>query len=343
MKRLATLWFWFVFAVTTALLGLCARQLSPGVAEQVRPEVFAFRDKFLASYGPVSLDIYILAHDILGAARQVRKQDVMVLGSSKAMYGVNAGTAGRLLQAKGIKAGFYNLAFGRGEGLVFPAWLIEQIGVRDKLVVVDATDNTSQYHVELVGQQAMKSSLLEAWKLVIETNIRYRLDWVLDGLLPRGTIGSQGITLEPTYLRPALWRDWHTGDVVTGPGPNAHLASPGTFPFDFDVDHRLRENIFSTFRSSNLDFGFVSIPYTGHDPKWAQRAALSVGCWYLPLRSDSLYTIDSVHLNMQSRELLTQRLVEGMTADSFGLANRLVRLHSTDTAKSNAANPEGRH
>jgi hypothetical protein len=283
------------------------------------------------------LDGYILAHDILGAAEQVRKQDVLILGSSKTMYGVDAGAAGRLLQAKGIRLGCYNLGFGRGEGLVFPAWLIQRMGIRDKLLVVDATDNTSQYHVESVGQQAMKSTRLEAWKLVIETNIQYRLDWVLHGLLPRGIIDSDGTRFEPYYLRPAHWRDWHTGDPYTGPGPNAHLASPGTFPFDFDADHRLRENVFSAFRRSHLDFGFISIPYTGHDPKWAQRAAMSVGCWYLPIRSDNLYTLDTVHLNKQSREVFTVRLVEGMTEDSFGLADRLLRLHSADTAKSSTA------
>lgn len=341
MQRPAPLSFWLLLGVTTTLVCLCARRVCPGVAEQIRPEIFGFRDKFLGSYGPVSLDPYILGHDILGAAQQVRRKDVLLLGSSKMMYGLDAELAERLLESKGIKAGVYNLGFGYGEGLVLPAWLMERLGIRDKLVLIDATDNTSQYHVESVSQAAMNSGPLDAWKLIIETNLQFRFDRVLQGLVPRGRIGNSGVKLEPAYLRPSHWRNWRTGDIFSSPGPNRYPTSPGAFSFDFDVDRRLREKVFPAFRKLNLDYGFISIPYTGNDPKWVQQAASYVGCWYLPIESAELYTVDQVHLNKQSREIFTHGLVDALTRQSFGLADRFLRIRAGHIVRSPPAASEG--
>jgi hypothetical protein len=340
MKRSA-ISFWVLFGVTTVVVCFCARLLCPGVAEQIRPQVFGFRDKFLGSYGPVSLDEYILWHDIFGAAEQVRRKNLLLFGSSKMMYGVDAGLAEHLLESKGMKVGVYNLAFGHGEGLVFPTLLIKRFGIRDKLQIIDATDNTGQYHVEPVSQTAMSSSILDAWKLIIETNLQFRFDRLWHGVVPRGKIDSSGFTLEPRYVRANHWRDWHTGDVLTRPTPNAHLASPGTVSFGFDADRRLSEEVFNVFRSLNLDYGFISIPYTGNDPKWVQQAAGYIGCWYLPIDSTNLYTVDEVHLNMQSQEMFTRRLVDALTLQSFGLADRFSRIRSGHIVRPQPAPYEG--
>ena len=339
MRRLAPHSFWVLLGLTTVLVCWWARRICPGVAEQIRPEVFGFRDKFLGSYGPVSLDQYILGHDILGAARQAQRKDVLLLGSSKMMYGVDAGLAERLLESKGIKAGVYNFGFGYGEGLVFPAWLLQRLGIRNKLALIDANDNTSQYHVESVSQAAMTSSRLDAWKLIIEANLQFRFDRLVQGLAPRGRIDNSGIKLEAAYLRPFHWRDWRTGDIVSSPGPDKHLASPGAFLFDFDIDRRLREQVFTIFRDLNLDYGLISIPYTGNDPKWVEQTAKYVGCWYLPIESANLYTVDQVHLNKQSRERFTQGLVDALTSESFGLADRFVRIRSGQIVRPQPAPP----
>jgi hypothetical protein len=334
MKHLAPLSFWLSLGITTVSLSICAREICPGVAKRIRPEVFAFRDKFLGSYGPVSLDEYILGHDVLGAGTQVKTKDVVLMGSSKMMYGVDAWLLERLLASKGLNLGVYNLAFGHGEGLVFPAWLIQHLGIRNKVVLIDATDNTSQYHLESTSQAAMNSSQLEAWKLIIETNLQFQFDRMLEGLLPRGTINDTGIAFESAYLRPAHWRDWRTGDVFTHPGPNSYPASPGIFPFDFDADHRLRDKVFALFGDLNLDYSLISIPYSGNDPKWVQQTAKYLGCWYIPIESANLYTVDKVHLNKQSREVFTQRLADALTQDAFRLADRFSEIRSNRVAKS---------
>ena len=322
MKRLVPLSFWFVFALTTAAGVLCARRICPAVTAVTRPKLFSFRDKFLGSYGPVSLDELILANNILDAAEQVKSKDLLLLGSSKMMYGVDAGAVHQLLKSKGVTMATYNLAFGHGEGLVFPAWLIRRMGIRNKLLIIDATDNTAQYHIEPEAQAAMKSAPLDAWKTVIETNIQFRLDWVLHSVLPRGIIAGTGIGFEANYLRPAHWRDWHTGDVYTRPGANAYAASPGTFPFPFDPDQRLRQDVFRMFRDRNLHCDFISIPYVGNDPAWSEKAAALTGCKYIPVGSPGLYTVDKVHLNKQSRDRFTQNLVNAIVSDPSRLSNR---------------------
>jgi hypothetical protein len=341
MQRSAPLSFWLLLGVTTTLACLYARRLCPGVGDQSRPEVFGFRDKFLGSYGPVSLDPYILGHDILGASQQVRGKDVLLLGSSKMMFGVDAGLAEHLLASQGLKAGFYNLGFGHGEGLVFPAWLLQRLGIRDRLALIDATDNTSQYHVEAVSQAAMNSSPLDAWKVIIEANLQFRFDRLLHGLVPRGRIDTSGVKLEPAYLRPFHWRDWTSGDVVASPGPNRYPTSPGVFAFEFDEDRRLREKVFPAFRNLNLDYGFISIPYSGNDPKWVEQAAKYAGCWYLPIESAGLYTVDQVHFNKQSREIFTRGLVDALTREPFGLADRFSRIRSGHILRSPPVSAEG--
>ena len=321
--RSAPFSFWVFFGATTVLSCLCARHLGPGVADEIRPGVYSFHDKFLGSYGPVNLDEYILWHDILGTTRQIQTKDILLLGSSKMMFGVDAAQ----LEDR-LKVGVYNLSLGHGEGLVFPTLLIKRFGIRNKLLIIDATDNTSQYHMEAVSQTAIKSSVLDAWKVIVEANLQYRFDWLLQGLVPRGKIDSSGFTLDARYLRPNHWREWSTGDLLSWSGPNTNLATPGTYQFVFDSDWGLEETVFPVFRDFNLDYGFISIPYIGYDPKWARQAAKYVGCWYLPVESHDLYTLDGTHLTLQSRELFTRRLADALVPESFGLSTRFLNIRT---------------
>ena len=147
MNHRQSLTFWLAMA-SVASAGLAfARWSRPETGLLAPQEAFSFRDKYLASYGSVSLDRYILSYDILGASRPLREADLLVLGSSKAMYGVSARRIQQSLEAKGLIKGAYNLGFGHGEGLVYPAWLIERMEIRDKIILMDATDNTGQNHL----------------------------------------------------------------------------------------------------------------------------------------------------------------------------------------------------
>jgi hypothetical protein len=340
MKR-STLSFWLFFGVSTILVCSGARQICPAVSGMVRPEVFSFRDKFLSSYGPVDLTEYILWHDVLGAGKQVGKKDLLLLGSSKMMYGVDARLLEQGLESRGVKMGVYNMAFGRGEGIVFPALLLKRLGIRNKLAVIDATDNTGSYHLESAAEAAMTSSRLGAWKVILETNLQFRTDWFLHSLVPRGKIDARGMALEAFYLRPWLWRDWKSGDVINHHVSSArYRASPGTFRSYFDPDRTLRRTVFSVFDNLNLDYGFISIPYTGNDPKWARQAATDIGRWYLPVESTNLYTVDGVHLTEQSMEIFTRSLVDALMQGSFGLATRLSNIRSGHSVELAPALPE---
>src|SRR5262245_41791700 len=55
-----------------------------------------------------------LTHDVSGLAESVRRADVLILGSSKTLFGLSARTLERRFEAQGLR--FFNLGIGGGEG-----------------------------------------------------------------------------------------------------------------------------------------------------------------------------------------------------------------------------------
>jgi hypothetical protein len=152
---------------------------------------------------------------------------------------------------------------------------------------------------------------------------------MLQGLVPRGRISEAGIAFEPRYLRPFQWRDFSDGDYNVGPSPNAFPVSQRTFPFQYDADGRLRQEVFKPFQQRNLDSLFISIPFVGNDPVWAEKAAVYSGARFLPVvQPPDLYTMDRVHLNRQSKQAYTRAIVDALLLPSTGLAGELATLRA---------------
>lgn len=265
---------------------------------------------FLSNYHDFGLDYYVLRFGLLGVDKYIRDADVICSSSSKGLFGYDAEILSANLSRPGHPVRVYNLSFGYGEGFGYLMEVIKTLDLRDKLLVADLTDNTSQYHFTGMAKVALESATwLDAYKVLLERWLTFGRDWLMQERLPKIQYSQdRGFTVAAHLDSGLMYRQLKTGNLMPVAAKAAQSAQPGHYSFGFRFD-QLRAPFFEECRRRNIKIIFTSIPYKGYDLQWGQSIARQLGDYpHLAIAPDGIELFDSTHMSAQGRQLFSERL-----------------------------------
>jgi len=306
--------FWIAFLAIFISLGITSRTLVPGVKHTGRSKLYNPRQYFLAHYAGFGFDYFILGHGLFGVKQHLKDASLLLVSSSKGLYGFQAHTMNKLFKQYDTNLKAYNLSFGLGEGYTFVTWLVQHNNLQNKFVLLDITDDTTDYHISPQAFKAVHATTYEAYKEVIEHGLQFLFDWCLQTILPRLVIQENKIVFTIPFVRGANnWRRWDTGDIVPELEGDNQAVAPGPIYINFDNLGLINKITFRVFDKHHLNYGFTTVPYKNYDPGLIQKVAAVTNHWILPPEWEDLYTKDGVHLTKTSAQKYSTRLATQMS------------------------------
>lgn len=183
-----------------------ATEASLSFPEEVEAEAVS-----LVYDGHRAMDHYLYFHNREGGLDYAKKADVLLLGNSRVLCGLDASRLEAYRQRTGTS--FYNLGFGYDEGGAFPLELIKRYDLRPKLVVVNA-DASFWEEASPLAREVMQS---RPWKVGVEF-AEFTGAWHLRRSIHRWL---------PKLIAPekiAIWRCHRDGSWIVRTSENQHLA-----------------------------------------------------------------------------------------------------------------------
>ena len=319
--------FWLTFTSIAFFLVLTSYLVVQPIVGSLPAPPFPLNGKsFLSLYGEGGYPVhYLFRFGFFGMRERMQKSDVLLLGTSHVELGLSAAQlSANLSRAAGRPVHAYNLGIAYGDSLPFMEGCLVENDVRQKPVVLDLC-MVKSVHLSPFAQKVEKTPRLKAYFAVLDIWFRAVDDWVLDPFLPRVAIntsihGSIGI-MPGRMMQQCIWRDWSTGDTVTGWHPLAGYFYTSSWryfnrpfsqddPLKLDHDHDLdfTPEMKTFLGQQGLRTVYTLIPYDGYQPETVPAYATP----YIPISKDDLTFIDTHHLNAKSRAIATQRLFDGM-------------------------------
>lgn len=265
-----------------------------------------------------------VAHEVSGLSEQIRSADVLLLGSSKTLFGLSA--AG--LEARfGSRVRFFNLGIGGGEGVLGANTLIERLDLRGHTLVVNLDNDMLSDKALPRSRQALAMDRFQAATRVYSVRLRAVGDTWLDRLgLPQLSVGRDGLHVAARE-RPRTYRDARTGDALAAKrspppaGTQPLLPAPPRQALAAEALARPHfRAIVEGWRSRGFRLVFIVIPYANgeeqsdYNPALPEEAARRYGGRAVALDWRLARTSDGIHVDRASRERLTQELAGAIAA-----------------------------
>jgi hypothetical protein len=280
-----------------------------------------------------------LAHGVSGLSRSVRRADVLILGSSKPLFGVSARILNGRFKDHGLR--FFNLGIGGGDGVMGANIIVNRLDLHRKTLLLNLDDNTLSKDTSAHAREALRLDWFQAATRVASVRLKATVDTFLDAVgLPQLRFERNGFVLGPRAL-PRGYRDAETGDIVSA--IRLEYRSPGAYPLPpahpdamlqvelLDSPH-FRE-ILANWKSRELQVVFITIPYgngnpaaNNYNPALAREAAKRLGADYVDLNWRLVRSADHIHVDRESRRILSERLAEQLAEPSREFVARALRL-----------------
>lgn len=154
-----------------------------------------------------------LVHDVGPMAEAIKRADVLIVGDSKPLFALSANLLNYAFTDVGIK--FFNMGVGGGEGALLAAKIINQLDLKNKILIVNIDSNmlavtnlTAQY------KEAIKMDWFNAMTRVYQVRARSVFETWLDhkGLLRLSF--KHGKFIYAPRNEPRAYRDNETGDIL---------------------------------------------------------------------------------------------------------------------------------
>jgi hypothetical protein len=295
-----------------------------------------------ASYASVRAHVYVdtyqddaflpdVAHRVSGIGARIAAADVVMVGSSRMLFGLSAAA----LQARfQDRVAFFNLGIGGGEGARGIDELVARLDLRDKTLLVNLDDNMFRETPSRRMKSALGMDRFRAATRVYSVRLHATSDTWLDRIgLPRLSVDGSGLRLGPRR-EPRLYRDRRNGDALEAratapPPPGAALAPApqGARLPESELERAHFRRIVEGWKARGLRLIFVAIPYaaherTGYNPDLPRAAALRYGGDAVALDWRLARTVDGIHVDRASRERLSRQLGEELARARSLLARR---------------------
>jgi len=300
-----------------------------------RPPLILPKDTYVCDYGSAGItDDCIYLYGLFGVGDDMRKSDLLLMGSSHVKCGLSAGQLSKELSAKAAHpVRVYNV--GIAEGFSFTKDVINQNKLRDKPAVIDLFSIYDNDSVSPVADTTRKYNALGAYCHVGEIWAKYVCDWFWDPFLPhlypkrimpldtlpfKLTIGALHLG---RFLQTTAFRSWDTGDLLDFWSPSRGMinSQPGTDlrPYDRTYEDVPNEGIkLPNMAGAQLSgqrphIIYTLLPFDGYKlgivPKEAQP--------FVPIAPEGLTLSDGLHLTELGRKLATERLMQGLQSQGI--------------------------
>lgn len=269
-----------------------------------------------------------LTHEHTPLTRAIHDSNVLLLGSSKTLYGLSASTLTKRFRSQNIK--FFNLGIVGGEGSVGANKVINDLDLHDKILGINIDDNMLSNFSSPQMKAATKMDWFQAESAIYSVRANATIETLLDHVgLPQLKIGKS-VTLRDRLLPRGL-RSLTTGDsppVVDGSYSKnkcAYKLPPAlphqTLPRRYLNEPGLRR-IMSNWMQRGMKFVFFVLPYgsaerSNYTPAMSKWAAERYGGVAIPIEWRGLTSCDHIHLERASKAKATQRLADGLAAVKF--------------------------
>jgi hypothetical protein len=294
-------------------------------------------NRCLSAYSFGHADHYVFRFGLFGAGERIRNADVLIVGSSHAIFGLSAERiAAALSERWGRRVTAFNMSLGFGDGMGFVREILQKNELHGKILLLDLFSNDRGRPSE-VALRAMQTDILGAYVSVATTVTDFVRDWLIDGWLPRIYFGSRTVSLAARAQQPAsasLSAERSLGVVVIRRCDNADLEeiwfpehggvfrnTPAHMVSGLDADSQsprpsptLAPEYEAYLRSADFRVALTLIPYDGYRVEEAKRAAEQIGRPFIEVDPIDLKFWDLNHLIAESRDLASLRVVERWSA-----------------------------
>lgn len=286
-----------------------------------KPAIPIWGHTYLSGYVAGDLDHYLFRFGLFGFGDRIRKADVLILGSSHAMFGISAETISATLSERwGRPVTTFNLAMGAGEGLGFARELLEAHKAKGQTLLLDLYSN-EQGLPSPVARKVLQTGVLGAYIAVAAPVAEFVRDWVFDGFLPRVNFGLGASVGVDRFLRPVVTRRWDNGDLDDVWTPeqgslfrNTQVKRVSRLPTDHVELKGAHPTLLPEYRayltSKDFSVALTLVPYDGYRLDEAKRVAEQIGRPFLEIEPRGLQTLDGGHLDAASRDVATRRLID---------------------------------
>jgi hypothetical protein len=282
-----------------------------------------------------------LTHDVSGLAESVRRADVLILGSSKTLFGLSARTLERRFADQGLR--FFNLGIGGGEGARGAAQVIARLDLRNKTLMVNLDDNMLSAFVSANALAALRMDRPQAATRVASVRAKAIGDTLLDQAgLPRLRYEHAHYLLAPRN-EPRAYRDMASGDAVNA--IRDETRAPGRYPLPpaaperslrpDDLEWPYFKRALRDWQARGMQLVFFTIPYgTGdpstnnYNPELAREAAKRLGGEYVELDWRQARSTDHLHVDRESRERLSESVADQLADPARAFAARVLGQRS---------------
>lgn len=268
----------------------------------------------------------LLTGSILGA-------DVLLLGSSKTLFGLSASQLNERYRSYNAK--FFNLGVEGGEGAFAANDVINRLNLTHKLLLINLDDNMLSAYKSEAMLQADGMDWFQAVTAIHSVRANAVAETMLDQLgLPQLAIKGS-IELHDRLL-PRGIRDPVTGDGIRAtyeddledqpdPDEEGHPIEPAEPAKMLPASVLKRphiEEIFGNWIARNMQLIFFTIPYggpegTSYTPGLAELAARAYGGSFIAIDWRGLRSPDYVHLDRKSQKQVTTVIADGLAALDF--------------------------
>jgi hypothetical protein len=282
-----------------------------------------------------------LTHGVSDISDDVRRADVLVLGSSKTLFGISARTLNERFEKDGLR--FFNLGIGGGEGARGAAQIITMLDLRHKILLINLDDNMLSSYLSASSIAALQMDWFKAATRVASVRTKTIGDTLFDQAgLPQLRYEENRYVLSPRSVVRS-YRELTTGDAVsptridTRPvGQHSFSPAPAeTMLLADELDGFHFKKILRNWMARDMHFVFFSVPYglgdphrNSYNPALPRLAAERYGGKYVDLDWRLAKSFDYVHVDRQSRERLSKSLADQLADPSHALVQRALEFRS---------------
>jgi hypothetical protein len=276
---------------------------------------------YLSAYRTGNFDHYLFRFGLFGFGDRIRSADILIVGSSHAVFGLSAEEiSAALSDRRGRAVTAFNLAVGSGEGVGFAREILEANKTQAQTLLLDLYSNDRGLPSE-VAQKALRANILGAYIAVAVPATEFVRDWLFDGVLPRINFGLGASVRVDRFLQPIITRRWDNGDlddVWTPEQGSLFQDPPAKLISSLPMDSRqlrgppptLLPEYGAYLASKDLSVVLTLVPYDGYRLDEAKRVAEEIGRPFLPVEPKDLQSLDGGHLTAASRAVATRRLID---------------------------------
>ena len=306
MQASAQRFFWFAAIAAAVACGVAAQCMS--VAQigtpAPRPPLPVPGVTYVSATYDGQTDHSLFYFNLFGFGDRIRSARTLVIGSSHAEFGIYAEQFGPTA---------FNMALGGGEGLTFATALLRKYRPRPSLVVVDSYGPDEGLSTE--GARTLSSTPTSSLQYVLNVWSGFLRDWLLQGLLPRLTIGPHALSWEPP-LRSAVIRNWYSADVTMFySGRLGEVFADPTKATPIQPIH-MRPSIppspddLAAILEVAAETVVTTVPYPEFDLALGRKMAEDLRGRFVEIAPGELRFFDFHHVNASSRAIVTKELLK---------------------------------